>query len=107
LKNEPASDPPQTIVSLPVQTAMCPDRALGAPRVVMPVQLRVLASCMSPVCRACRWFWPPRMIILWPVQTAVWSNRAVGAPTCVSGNHRFSAGLYLPPSASGTRVSWS
>ena len=36
------SNPPQTIISLPVQTAVCADRGLGALMVLVAVQLSVL-----------------------------------------------------------------
>ena len=44
-----ATSPPQTIISLPVQTAVCPTRAAGALVVLVAVQLSVLGSYLPPV----------------------------------------------------------
>ena len=41
--------PPQTIISLPVQTAVCQKRAVGAPLVLVAVQLSVPGSYLPPV----------------------------------------------------------
>ena len=41
--------PPQTIIWLPVHTATCPSRAVGAPVVLVAVQLSVLALYRPPV----------------------------------------------------------
>jgi hypothetical protein len=41
--------PPQTIISLPVQTAVWNPRAAGAPVVLMAVQLSVLGLYLLPV----------------------------------------------------------
>jgi hypothetical protein len=41
--------PPQTIISLPVQTAVCADRAAGALVVLVTVQLSVAGSYLPPV----------------------------------------------------------
>jgi hypothetical protein len=43
--------PPQTIISLPVQTAVCEFRALGALVVLVAVQLSVLGLYLPPVLR--------------------------------------------------------
>ena len=43
------SDPPQTIISLPVQTAVCSARASGALVVLVAVQLSVVGSYLPPV----------------------------------------------------------
>src|SRR5204862_122780 len=64
--------PPQTIISLPVQTAVCPPRPSGAVVVLVAAQLSVLGLYLPPVFK----YWrlsscPPQMIISLPVQTAV------------------------------------
>jgi hypothetical protein len=41
--------PPQTIISPPVQTAVCQKRAAGAPLVLVAVQLSVPVSYLPPV----------------------------------------------------------
>ena len=43
------TDPPQTIISLPVQTAACDSRAAGALVVLVAVQLSVLGLYRPPV----------------------------------------------------------
>jgi hypothetical protein len=42
-------EPPQTIISLPVQTAVCRARAEGALVVLVAVQLSVLGLYLPPV----------------------------------------------------------
>jgi hypothetical protein len=42
-------DPPQTIISLPVQTAVCSPRATGALVVLVAVQLSVPGLYLPPV----------------------------------------------------------
>jgi hypothetical protein len=41
--------PPHTIISLPIQTAVCPSRPVGAPVVLVAVQLSVLGLYRPPV----------------------------------------------------------
>ena len=60
------STPPQTIISLPVQTVVEEDRALGAFVVLVGVQLFEPGLYLPPVFNP-----PPQMIISVPVQTAV------------------------------------
>ena len=59
--------PPQTIISLPVQTAVCCPRALGALVVLVAVQLSVVGLYLPPVLSLV----PPQTIISLPVHTAV------------------------------------
>jgi hypothetical protein len=59
--------PPQTIISLPVQIAVCRPRSAGAPGLVA-VQLSVLGLYLPPVFNAPN---PPQTIISLPVHTAV------------------------------------
>jgi hypothetical protein len=67
------SDPPQTIISLPVQTAVCPARAEGAPVVFVAVQLSVIGLYLAPVftTNGEEAVDPPQTIISLPVHTAV------------------------------------
>src|SRR5947207_12807924 len=70
--------PPQTIISLPVQMAVCPRRALGAPaggvvatqeccaRLKRPPVVRLVPPSMSKE--------HPKTIIPVPVATAVWQQ---------------------------------
>jgi hypothetical protein len=41
--------PPQTIISLPVQTAVCKDRLSGALVVLVAIQLSVVGLYLPPV----------------------------------------------------------
>src|SRR4051812_28222400 len=75
-----SSSPPQTIISLPVHTAVWPVRASGALLVLVDVQLFVLGSYFPPLfkgnpTRSA----PPQTITSLPVQTAVWFHLPVGA----------------------------
>ena len=65
------SRPPQTIISLPVQTAVCESRATGALVVLVAVQLSVPGLYLPPVFKRVKWVSPPQTIISLPVQTAV------------------------------------
>ena len=69
LKNVgPVVTPPQTIISLPVQTAVCCSRMLGAPVVLVGAQLSVLGWYLPPVVDS---GYPPQTSISLPVHTAV------------------------------------
>ena len=64
--------PPQAIISLSAQTAVCEFRPEGTLAVLVVVQLSVLGLYLPPVLRC----WPlslspPQMIISLPVHTAV------------------------------------
>jgi hypothetical protein len=48
-KKPPALIPPQTIISLPAHTAVCPARASGALVVLVAVQVSVLGLYLPPV----------------------------------------------------------
>jgi hypothetical protein len=65
------SFPPQTIISLPVQIAVCKYRAKGALAVVVGSQLSVPESYVPPVFDQSKFTIPPQIIILLPDQTAV------------------------------------
>src|SRR5215469_8788071 len=90
------SDPPQTIISLPVHTAVCPSRASGALVILVAVQLFVVGLYLPPVLKT--WngeeTYPPQTIITVPLQTAV---PPVGALAVLVGVQLSVVGLYLPP----------
>ena len=61
-------EPPQTIISFPVQTVVCACRPEGALVVLVAVQLSVPGLYLPPVLSKLE---PPQTIISLPVQTAV------------------------------------
>ena len=63
--------PPQTIISLPVQTAVGDHRASGALAVLVAVQEFVLGLYLPPVFEGPFETCPPQTIICVPDQTAV------------------------------------
>ena len=68
----PGIIPPHTIISMPVHTAVCCDRAAGAFSVLVLAQLSVLGLYLPPVLKSPVFKKrPPQMIISLPVQTAV------------------------------------
>src|SRR5438270_12333901 len=72
--------PPQTIISLPVHTAVCPRRIEGALVVLVAVQLSVLGLYLPPVFKSpVGKVYPPQTIISLPVHTAVCPLRAACA----------------------------
>src|SRR5437868_5304924 len=93
-----SSTPPQTIISLPVQTAVRGLRPSGTFVSPVEVQLSFLGSYLPPVCKACILSLPPQMIISLPVHTAVCPNRAMGAFTMLVAVQLSLVGLYRPPS---------
>src|SRR6266853_999625 len=86
--------PPQTIIWLPVHTAVCQNRSVGALAVLVAVQLSVLGLYLPPVGKPPV---PPQTIIWLPVQTAVWNSQAEGAFDVVVAIQLSVLGLYLPP----------
>ena len=91
-------NPLQTIISLPVQTAVCPSRPLGPLTVLVAVQLFVLGLYLPPVSKKVSPLTePPQTIIALPVQIAVCADRAEGALTVLVAVQLFVVGLYLPP----------
>lgn len=75
-----STPPPQTIISLSLQTAVCRNRAEGALMVLVAVQLSVLGLYLPPVFRGpLPKRAPPQTIISLPVQTAVCNSRPIGA----------------------------
>jgi hypothetical protein len=66
------STPPQTIISLPVHTAVCLARKEGALVVLVAVQLSVIGLYLPPVLKKFPLLSaPPQTIISLPVRTAV------------------------------------
>ena len=63
--------PPQTIISLPVHTAVWEKRAAGALVVLVAVQLLVPGLYLPPVLKMLLIATPPQTIISLPVHTAV------------------------------------
>src|SRR6266571_3590319 len=71
-------NPPKTIISLPVQTAVWLSRAVGTLIMLVAVQASVEGVYLPPLSRSLP-LYPPQTIISLPVQTAVWWYRAKGA----------------------------
>jgi hypothetical protein len=59
------------IIWPPAQTAVCANRAVGTPVVLVAVQLSVLGLYRPPVLKKLLLFHPPHTIISLPVHTAV------------------------------------
>jgi hypothetical protein len=77
-KNSKSEMPPQTIISLPVHTAVWKDLCMGVDAVA--VQLSVMGSYLPPVSNIPSGkFSPPQTIISLPVHTAVCRSRPRGA----------------------------
>ena len=90
--------PPQMIISLPVQTATCKYRAVGAFVVLVAVQLFmpgiVSAACVQVIVTYPS---PPQTIISVPVQIAVCPDRACGTLVVLVLVQLSVAGSYLFP----------
>jgi hypothetical protein len=71
LKKFTPSVPPHTIISVPVHTAVCMSRAVGALVVLVSIQLSVLGKYFPPVLKKFTSSVPPHTIISVPVHTAV------------------------------------
>ena len=89
--------PPQTIISLPVHTAVWISRASGALVVLVGIQLLVLGLYLPPVLKRVLTLCPPHTIISLPVHTAVWPYRMLGALVMLVAIQLSVLGLYLPP----------
>ena len=70
--------PPQTIISLPVHTAVWYSRAAGALVVLVGVHVSVVGLYLPPLLKYGGGP-PPQTIISLPIHTAVWLTRVVGA----------------------------
>ena len=64
-------NPPQTTISVSVQTAVCQTRTSGALVMLVEVHVSVFGSYLPPLLRIVMSFTPPQTIISLPVQTAV------------------------------------
>jgi len=103
LKVKPSGPPPpQTTISVPVQTAVWLTRPEGALLVLVAVQLSIAGMYLPPVSRRQvakkeLHLAPPQTIISLPVQMAVCPVRLLGAlllPVLIQSSV---LGLYLPP----------
>src|SRR5436190_387671 len=90
-------EPPQTIISLPVQTAVCRDRPPGALTLLVSTQVSVVRLYLPPVEKLLKppLGLPPQTIISLPVQTAVCEERVAGE--AFVGTQLSEFGLYRPP----------
>jgi hypothetical protein len=70
-EGDPNKLPPQIIISLSVQTAVCPSRADGALAVLVIVQLSVVGLYLAPVNKVLVPLHPPQTIISLSDHTAV------------------------------------
>src|SRR5205809_362489 len=97
--------PPQTIISVPVQTAVWSSVAEGALVVLVAVQLSVMGLYLPPDNSyggsQKRFVQPPQMIISPLIQTAVCQNLADGALVVLVAAQLSVLGLYLPPVLTG------
>ncbi len=90
---DPAPWPPQTIMRVPVQIAVCPARAMGTPALVMRAQVSVIGLYRPPVYSTVAAPSPPQTIMREPVQTAVCPARRAGAPAVATGAQESVVGL--------------
>jgi hypothetical protein len=63
--------PPQMIISVPVHTAVCDPRPMGAVVMLVGRQVSVVGLYLPPVLKEMQQSIPPQIIISSPVQTAV------------------------------------
>src|SRR6184192_4268794 len=96
------SNPPQTIISLPVQTAANSCRPAGALVVLVAIQLSVPGLYLPPVFRKLLPLYPPQTIISLPVHTAMWLDRALGALVVVVAVHVSSTHPFGPFDIAGS-----
>jgi hypothetical protein len=83
---------------VPVHTAVCKSRPVGALVVLVAVQLSVAGLYLAPVLKKFPMkSLPPQTIIALPVQIAVWFCRPEGALVVVVAAHVSVVGLYLAP----------
>ena len=85
--------PPQMTISLPLQTAVCAYRPVGALVVLVAVQLFVLGSYLPPVLKTLGPSHPPQTIISRAVHTDVCMNLAAGALVMLVAIQLFVPGL--------------
>src|SRR5262249_34217362 len=86
--------PPHTIISDPVQTAVCPERPAGTPVTDVGCQVSLTGSYRPPAPK----FWSLPHTSTWdPVHTAVAPYRGAGELNMAVGVHVSVAGLYRNP----------
>ena len=91
-------NPAQTIISLPVQTAVCAVRASGTLVLPVAVQLSVLGLYLPPVLEKNPLkSIPPHTIISLPVHTALCPSLPSGALVVLVAVQLSAPGLYRPP----------
>jgi len=81
------------MISLPVQTAVWPLRAVGTLMVLVAIQLSVVGLYLPPLPSTVA----PHTNISLPVQVAVWLARALGALAVLVGIQVSVPGSYLAP----------
>jgi hypothetical protein len=91
-----SSYPPQTIISLPVDTCAWTYRAEGALMVLVAVQLSARGSYRPPVFKGLP-LYPPQTIISLPFHTAACAIRLAGALVRLVAVQLSVLGLYFPP----------
>src|SRR6476620_4346108 len=91
------SIPPQTIILVPVHTAVWFVRGVGALVVLVIIQLLFTGLYIPPVLKRALGLLPHQMIISMPVHTAVCLKRPAGALVVLNAVQVFVLGLYLPP----------
>src|SRR5206468_9975967 len=89
--------PPQTVITLPVHTAVGKYRPVGAPLVVVVVQLSVLGSYLPPVLKRPPLPNAPQTIISLPAHTAFGNTRPMGALVVLVVVQLSLVGSYLAP----------
>src|SRR6476661_1404421 len=99
LKSKESPAPPQTIISVPVQTAVCKSRGDGASATLVAFQLSVAGSYLPPLFKSPKEKSPvpPQTIISLSVQTAVCKSRGSGALEVLVAVQLSVPGIYLPP----------
>src|ERR1700730_9102654 len=90
--NVELSPPPQTIISLPVQTAVCRYRPSGVLVVRTGVQVSAVGLYIPPVLKVSP-YPPPKTTISFPVQMVVSASPGNGALIMLIGLQIFVAGL--------------
>ena len=96
-KGVPKACPPQTIISLLVQTAVRYLRPEGALMLLVALQLSMPGSYLPPPFAGMETPRPPQTIISLPVHTDASCARCSGAPVMLVAVQLSVSGLYRPP----------
>src|SRR5262249_58193600 len=88
-------NPPQTTISVPVQTAVCSYRPAGTLVVLVAVQLSIVGLYRPPVFKYTRTY-PPHTIISLPAHTTEHPCRPTRASVVLVAVQLSVPGLYLP-----------